>query len=82
MQHDDGNGKILTKPMSVTSLADWFGIGRNKMAKLLPHIDGAHQVGTRWQVPVSRMPVEYWIQCGLLTPQEFDDAPKRTELHN
>jgi hypothetical protein len=60
----------LTAPMTVSELAVHFQVHRNKMAKMLPLIEGAEKSCGRWRVPVSQMPPQYLLKERLLAPQQ------------
>jgi len=57
----------LTEPLPLSELARKFLVSRRTMAtKILPSITAAVRVGGLWRVPLSEMPVGYWVEHGLI----------------
>lgn len=56
---------LLTEPMTVCELAEWFGVHRNTMRKHLASIDGVERFGRLYRLPVRAMPVGYYVAKGL-----------------
>lgn len=57
---------LLTEPMTVSRLAEYFGVGRNKMRRILDAMPGTERHGRLCRVPVAKMPPAYLIERGLL----------------
>lgn len=62
----------LSDPMSVRDLAKLFGMGRDKMGTVLEAMPGAERFGGKWRIPVSKMPIEWLLDVGLIFPQAVD----------
>lgn len=65
-------GHLLTEAMSIAKLARYFKVNRATMAQVLERMDGVQRFGSKFQVPVRRMPLRYFIDTGLLKPPETD----------
>ncbi len=75
--------RLLTEPATIRRLAEFFGVGRNKMAKILARIEGVEKIGGLYRVPLQKMPPSYLIARGCLRPATFQlDAPICTDVHN
>lgn len=59
-------GEPLTEPLRVSELAGLFDVNRDTMRQALERMEGVQRFGSRFQVPVRRMPVRYWIDRRLL----------------
>lgn len=51
--------QMLTEPMSVESLAGYFGVGWRKMKSILDLMAGVEKIDTLYRVPVKKMPPRY-----------------------
>jgi len=60
---------LLTEPMPLWKLAEYFDCDRKLMATIARNIDGAVRCGKRWRIPLRSMPPLYHLQVGLI-PQE------------
>ena len=61
-------GKLLSDPLTVSELAHLFGYSRKRFRPILDEIEGAEPFGTRWRIPLHKMPPKYLIGQGLLSP--------------
>ena len=64
----DHLGGLLTEPLTIGRLAEFFNVSRNKMPQILKHISGAEQLGGLWRIPLKSMPVAYHREHGLIPP--------------
>ena len=64
----DHIGGLLTEPMHIQTLADFFGVGRNKMSKMLKrmHSKGVEKWDDQYRVPIRLMPPSYFADRGFL----------------
>ena len=51
--------QMQTQPMSVASLADYFGVNWRTMKSILSLMAGVQKIGNLYRVPVREMPPEY-----------------------
>ena len=58
----------MTPLMSIRSLAVYFACDRAKMRRICELMPGAIEVEGRWQLPVDRMPIAWWVDNELLDP--------------
>ncbi len=65
-------GHLLTEAMSIAKLAGYFKVNRATMASVLQHMEGVERFGSKFQIPVRRMPLRYFIDAHLLKPNEID----------
>jgi len=49
-----------TEYMTLTDLARWFGVGRNKMRTVLRHMPDVERCGSLYRIPAHQMPPAYW----------------------
>jgi len=70
----------LSDPLSIRQLADLFGFGRQKMADVLHVMPGAEQCGGRWRVPISKMPVAWLLDAGVIVPKLVKLPAKQGQL--
>lgn len=66
-------GAMLTEPLTASALADYFGVHREKMAKILKSMDGVERMGKSWRVPIWKMTPKYWLEAGLIEPIRLSD---------
>jgi len=59
--------KMLTEPMTAVTLAAYFSVNRNVMARMLGYMAGAERFGSLWRVPISKMPPKYFQERGLVS---------------
>ena len=57
---------LKTEPLSIAAWADEFGIGRETAAQMIPRVAGAEKFGSKWRLPISKAPPQYWAKRGLL----------------
>ncbi len=58
--------QMLTEPMSVESLADYFVVNWRTMKSILSTMEGVEKIGTLYRVPVKKMPPRYLQEKKLL----------------
>lgn len=61
---------ILSEPLDVKDVADLFRTTPRHVAALMADIPGVQRCGRRYQIPIGRLPVEYWVDAGII------DRPK------
>jgi len=71
-------GRIPSEPMTVSDLADWFRVNRRKMTAILSRMEGVQTIGsgkgTRYMVPLCRLPVTYWRAKGLVALRDVENG--------
>lgn len=63
---DLAGGHLRTECLTVCELADYFGLGRRKMAAVLKAMQGVERIGSRYRLRLEDMPPRYLIERGLL----------------
>lgn len=61
-------GELWSEPLSVAELRPYFGnVNRNLMHAIIRRMgDDVERYGRRYRIKLSRMPVAYWRERGLL----------------
>ena len=58
---------LLTEPMTITELAtEYFKVGRNSMALMLKTMEGVERFGSKYRVPLLKMPPKYLVSRDIL----------------
>ena len=65
-QHLNG---ILTEPLPLGKLADYFDVNPKTMKAILRSTKGAKRHGRLWRVPLRTMTPKYFLEIGFI-PQE------------
>jgi hypothetical protein len=61
-------GQVLTEPMTIQHIADFFDVERREMGRMLRgnEIPGAVKVGGFWRVPILQMPCDFLLARGFI----------------
>ncbi len=63
---------VLTEPMTIGHLAEFFDVERREMSRMLRQnkIAGAVKVGGFWRVPIMQMPCDFLLRRGFIRAVE------------
>lgn len=63
-------GDVLTEPLTLQQLADYFEVEKKKAKLILANIGDAAERLDRvtWRIPLAKMPPAYWLERGLILP--------------
>lgn len=71
--------QVLTEGLTLQELSGFFAVERHSMKKIIEGMPGAVREGSRWRLPIQRMPAPYLLKRGFIRPVDFGVSWKASE---